>query len=176
MPWMPYITLFIAVLGAILGIVNTWLAISRSRVLLSLSFTSSAPQNARQMPPEYLNIEVVNLSAFPVTVREIGLLADNGRLRVPCGNESLLWDVLVPRKLDSRESANFVYPIRHLNHSLSYDGIYAATACRKWVHLRANDIGRLVQGSEPSYDPGQELSPSGASGRLRARKRGLPSR
>ena len=66
------ITFAVAVLGAVLGVINTWVGLSKERVKLTVLPrqaipVGNAPQNIE------LSIDVVNLSAFPVTVSEIGV-------------------------------------------------------------------------------------------------------
>jgi hypothetical protein len=96
------ITLGIALLGAALGIINTWQALSRDRIRLKVIPKVYAPirggfltmssfdEQARADPnwrtiqdhAQTLCIEVVNRSLLPVTVSEVGFLADkvSGRM------------------------------------------------------------------------------------------------
>lgn len=66
------ITFAIAVLGATLGVVNTWVGLSKEKVKLVVTPKHVIPVGGA---PKHLTfcIEVVNLSAFPVTVSEVGI-------------------------------------------------------------------------------------------------------
>ncbi len=66
------VTFAIALLGAVLGVINTWVGLSKERVKLVVTPKHAIPVGGA---PDHLEfcIEVVNLSAFPVTVSEIGV-------------------------------------------------------------------------------------------------------
>lgn len=68
--WNEAITLGVAMLGAGLGIMNTWQALNANRVKLRVkpAFAIGIPQGQSMF-----SIEVVNLSNFPITVSEVGL-------------------------------------------------------------------------------------------------------
>ncbi len=74
---MNVLTTIIAVIGAVLGIMNTWAGMNQRRVKLKV-----VPQMAHFISgtgdwgPEMGCIEVTNLSVFPVTVREVGFTID----------------------------------------------------------------------------------------------------
>jgi len=69
------ITISIAALGAVLGIINTWHALDQRRVRLRV-----VPKIAFAPGGEFGEtmgcIEVVNLSSFPVSISEIGFTID----------------------------------------------------------------------------------------------------
>jgi hypothetical protein len=69
LPWKDFITLGAALLGAGLGIMNTWNSLSQRRVRLRVT-----PSHAIVVPfgIDMFSIEVVNLSSFSVTVKEVG--------------------------------------------------------------------------------------------------------
>lgn len=66
------ITLAIAVLGAVLGLMNTWYALDRTRVKLRVRPKHAFPVGAAD-PRLTFCIEVTNLSAFAVTIEETGV-------------------------------------------------------------------------------------------------------
>jgi hypothetical protein len=72
------VTLSIAVLGAVLGVINTWRAIDSSRVKLKVLPRHAIPVGGA---PSHIGfcIAVTNLSAFPVTVNEVGVLYRGNR-------------------------------------------------------------------------------------------------
>ncbi len=67
------ITLAIAVLGAVLGLVNTWQGLDKSRVKLLVRPKHAIPLGAANSSLTFC-IEVVNVSAFALTINEIGVL------------------------------------------------------------------------------------------------------
>jgi len=76
LPWKDYLTIAAALLGAVLGVMNTWNAIDQRRVRLRVR-----PSHAITVPDGALKfcVEVLNLSAFAVTITEVGFsLGGNG--------------------------------------------------------------------------------------------------
>ncbi len=67
------ITLAIAVLGAVLGLLNTWHQLDRSRVKLRVRPKHAISIGGVLQGVDFC-IEVTNLSAFEVTISEAGLL------------------------------------------------------------------------------------------------------
>jgi P pilus assembly chaperone PapD len=66
------ITLAIAVLGAVLGIINTWHNLDKMRVKLVVRPKHAIPLGAAN-PKLTFCIEVTNLSSFAVTIAEVGV-------------------------------------------------------------------------------------------------------
>ncbi len=138
--------------GTTLGIVNFLRDIARSRVRLRvipklsfsvdgglLSFTTSKHLAGRISlgDQNYLGIEVVNLSAFPVTIEEIGFCDKDPRksersvIRVPLLPNGESWPVrLEPRASFTGycEFHDFVLhnPLSHFNRA------YAVTSCEEF--------------------------------------------
>lgn len=130
------------VLGAVLGVMNTWNQMSKNRVRLRVvpklawfldssnvltTHLSSTETDSplRSRPPDRLGIEVVNLSAFAVTVSDVGF----GRLRatraialLPELSTGKSW----PVRLESRDSftayfrADQSLPEPVLKHPVAY--------------------------------------------------------
>jgi hypothetical protein len=67
------ITLPLAVVGAVLGVINTWRSLDRDRIKLRIVPKVAYPVGMTDTRPR-LCIEVINLSSFPVTVAEVGFL------------------------------------------------------------------------------------------------------
>ena len=70
------ITIAIAVVGAVLGIINTWQALDQRRVRLRVVPKMAYPFVGGEFGETMGCIEVVNLSAFPVRISEIGFTID----------------------------------------------------------------------------------------------------
>lgn len=72
------LTLAIALLGAVLGVVNTWNSLRSSRVLIRVT-----PKWVVASDWTGLSIDVVNLSNFPVTITEVGFTIGRSFDRLP---------------------------------------------------------------------------------------------
>ena len=95
--WMEYLTLLIAVLGAVLGIINTVHDMNRDRVRLRVRDRGWVNQGGQGWA-----VEVVNLSAFEVTI-------DKVVIPLPDHQELWLEEILrqLPHRLGPRTSASF---------------------------------------------------------------------
>lgn len=151
-----FITLGIALVGAILGIVNTWHNLRQSRVRLKVT-----PQTAQFIGPnegvwtssrELLPgavpcIEVVNLSSFPVTIDEVGYSKRSitGRFAVPV---PLVYDNKPwPRRLEPRESVTAYLKIER-EHCPMLRGLhkaYAKTTCDTIVYGNSRALQQLIE-------------------------------
>lgn len=138
LPWKDFITLGAALLGAALGIMNTWNAMSqrRVRVRVNPAFALTADGN-----PFGFSVEIVNLSTFPLTLAEIGFEIGGGR-RASVQSPQFLDSKNLPRRIESRESVivlftpqNFGVPLPEINLGRAY----ARTAC-----------GRIIFGDSPA--------------------------
>jgi len=122
------ITLSIAVLGAALGIINTWHAIDLSRVKLKVLPKHAIPLGGVD-PRLTFCIEVTNLSAFAVTVHDVGVFYHGTKARgsfiQPVFMDGGTW----PRRLEPR-CAVTVYGQRPESTSeKSIRCAYARTEC-----------------------------------------------
>lgn len=104
------ITLSIAVLGAGLGLINTWHGLDKSRVKLKVRPAHAIPIGAAN-PALTFCIEVTNLSAFAVTVHDVGILYRGTDLRASYVQPVLIDDGPWPRRLEPRSSVK-VYGAR----------------------------------------------------------------
>lgn len=123
------ITFAIAVLGAALGVINTWVGLSKERVKLVVTPKYAIPIGNAPNQIEFC-IEVVNLSAFPVTVSEVGLFYRGTKKRSVIPNPIAFDDGPFPRRLEPR-SAVSLYSVRP---SMIVEGrkikcAYASTDC-----------------------------------------------
>jgi hypothetical protein len=136
--WKEMFTIVAAVLGAVLGVMNTWNAMSQRRVRLRVT-----PARASLLPGGVLTdinegkmgplfcIEVTNLSAFPLTITEVGLTVGRtargvrrGAIPVPKVMDGLPW----PRRLEARESVSLYFHPETMRGG-PYGRAYAQTAC-----------------------------------------------
>lgn len=122
------ITFAIALLGAVLGLINTWQAIDKTRVKLRVTPKHAIPVGGMD---ERLNfcIEVINLSAFAVTIDDVGVFLKGTNERIAYTSPLTFDGGQWPRRLESRSSVT-VYSERPKSkgkHKLKCP--YARTSC-----------------------------------------------
>jgi hypothetical protein len=121
------VTLSFAVIGAVLGVINTWNAINLRRVRLTVipSCVLSQGQNfvktssAEYRPGAMIGIEVVNMSAFPVTVKSVGFTLRGKKQFITTPLPLLVGLQEWPRKLNPHESVTgYMHPNTELPPTL----------------------------------------------------------
>lgn len=100
---MTALTLAVAVLGAVLGVINTWRLVDSSRVKLRVvPVHVIIPHD----PTLRFGIEVINLSAFAVTVCDVGVMfrgsSERGTYLLPTTSDNGPW----PRRLEPRSTVS----------------------------------------------------------------------
>jgi hypothetical protein len=148
LPWKDYITLCAAIIGAVLGILNMWNTLNQRRIRLRVS-----PAHAIFFPDHRRGfcIEVVNLSAFPVTINEVGfeiagrIFKGSPRLAVP--NPKLLDSKPWPRRLESRESVSAYLDVQNkmVDRGEIITKAYVRTACGAIRHGNSPALRQLVE-------------------------------
>lgn len=146
--WKEGITLALAMLGAVLGVLNTWNAISQRRVRLRVK-----PAYAFAVPAgnTMFGIEVVNLSNFAVTVTEVGFTL-NGRTlkrqRAAIPQPILIDGKPWPRRLEARESVSTYFDPREVIGSGRQIGrAYVQTSC-----------GEVAFGTSPALEQLRDMA------------------
>ena|SRR5665213_2429941 len=124
------VTLAVAIVGAVLGILNTWKAYDRDRPKLRVIPKHAIPVGAAD-PRLTFRIEVVNLSAFALTVNEVGVFYSGtgrrGAILQPVLHDDGSW----PRRLEPRSSvtayarADALSLPGHLIRCVRDDGLWA---------------------------------------------------
>lgn len=108
------VTLAIAVLGAVLGFINTWMKMSENRIKASVRGRMIIPVGDGVVGVERLCIEVVNLGPVPFTVNMVG-----AKIRTTAKNKFIAIKnpmatgpaAKLPRRLEQREAvAAFANP------------------------------------------------------------------
>ena len=97
------VTLSIAVLGAALGVINTLHGLDKSRLKLKVRPAHAIPVGSADSNLTFC-IEVTNLSAFAVTVREVGVLYKGTKERGCITQPVLIDGGPWPRRLEPRSS------------------------------------------------------------------------
>lgn len=126
---MDALTFGIALVGAILGVINTWKAIDRDRPKLRVTFKHAIPVGGADPRIRYC-IEVLNLSAFPLTITEVGVLLRGTKARGAVTQPLLFDGGSWPRRLEPRTSVTGYLredAFRHEQHPIRC--AYAKTDC-----------------------------------------------
>lgn len=121
------VTFAVAVLGAVLGVINTWHNLDKSRVKLRVRPAHAIPVGAADQRIE-LSIEISNLSAFAVSVSEAGVLYSGTRNRGAIINPLFANGGGWPRRLEPRSSIT-VYSHLPPAHGRGIKCAYARTEC-----------------------------------------------
>ena len=141
------ITLFIAVLGAVLGIMNTWRNINRDRVRLRVTPKQASPYGAIAHQPIKLNIDITNLSTFSLIITEVGVLYHGTSKRGAVVSPIILDGGEFPRKLEPRTSVSAYMPSDILNkmdgHSVKC--VYATTDCGVTIRGNSPALKQLIK-------------------------------
>ncbi len=121
------ISFSLAVLGSVLGILNTWRAMNKDKVKLKVLPKRAYPVGIAS-PMINFSIEVINLSSFPVTVNETGFLLKNTTNRAVIIDPITTDRTKPPFRLEPRASiTTYVMLDDNIIHSLKV--AYAKTAC-----------------------------------------------
>lgn len=123
------ITLVIAILGASLGIINTWHALDRTRVKLRVVPKTAHPFGYGAPEVDFC-IEVTNLSTFAIYLDEGGLLYSGTSKKGIILNPIFPNDIngSWPKKLESRESTT-IYMLLSNSTEHKINAIYIKTQC-----------------------------------------------
>jgi hypothetical protein len=131
-----FLTIGCAALGAGLGIINTITSLNQRRVKLRVipkmaaGFGAGVLSHKTELLPNSVPaIEVINLSAFPVTIAEAGFTLRGSTARVVCPPPAVIDKKPWPRRLESRESVTVYFPACEFPKNLNL--AYAETDCEE---------------------------------------------
>lgn len=141
------VTLAIAILGAVLGLINTWHAIDRKRVKIRVRPKHAIPVGAVD-PRITFCIEITNLSEFAVTVDETGVLYKGTDARGAYTQPILLNGKSWPRRLEPRSSVTVYGQSPQSEPGRTLRCAYAHTEC-----------GVIRTGTSPAF---KQLAAGGA--------------
>lgn len=128
-----FVTLILAVIGTVLGCINTFDLFNKRRVRLRVVPHSAVRDrdgvwrcSTRHLSGSTVCIEVTNLSDFPVTIEEVGY-TQHAHTRLgfvrPILTDSKGW----PRRLEARDSVSVYANIEDIPHDIGK--AFARTAC-----------------------------------------------
>ena len=141
------VALAIASAGAILGIMNTWHRMSRDEVRLKITPAHALPVGPSAQYQWTFSIEFVNLSAFPVTVTEVGLRLRGTKVRLalpqPITADGGLWR----RRLESRDAVTVPFDprMRRDPQLAEVRSAYAKTRCGTVRYGTSGALKQLVK-------------------------------
>lgn len=127
--WKDLVTFGLALLGAVLGVINTWRTINRDRIKLRVRFVHGMTINAPNFPDKLFGVEVTNLSSFPLTIAEVGMHIQGCADRAVFFPHITLDNKDLPRKLESRDQCTIYIPQDSLRRDVGYTNVYATTVC-----------------------------------------------
>lgn len=135
-----WITVGIAALGAILGIINTVCGLLNNRLRLKV-----VPNGCMLLPHDKeprLSIDVINLSTFPVTITEVGVKRRWASHRTVFPGPFLTHEAKLPHRLEPRASMTAITDHIANMHEIgpSVNCAFAKTAC-----------GRIFYGYGPIF-------------------------
>jgi hypothetical protein len=145
MSWTDLVTLGIAVLGAGLGLLNTWQSWHRDRLRLRVT-----PVNVVSVDGRFnFGIEIANLSTFPVSLNEVGFTLDGRSARrgdrmiipSPIPGDGGPW----PRRLEAREAMSLYFDGRGVEAS-RIGRAYVKTASGEFVYGSSGALTNLRAG------------------------------
>ncbi len=113
------ITLGLGAIGTVLGILNWWKSWDRDRVKLKVipkvsqlfksqgQVVKALSSTTQAYDGGLLCIEVINLSSFAITIRDVGFTTKGGRGKLSLTSPIIYDQKGFPRKLEPRESVSF---------------------------------------------------------------------
>lgn len=135
-------TLIVAVVGAVLGILNTWRAFGQDRLRVVVRPSHAFLPNGAQ----HMAIEVVNLSNFAVTITGLGFTLVGGKEHFPLQDFRLTSGGSFPVRLEPRANFTALVPSGAYPDSLiaRFLKVYANTACGRRVEGTSGALQQLV--------------------------------
>jgi hypothetical protein len=139
---LPLVTAAMAAVGAVLGVINTCNALDRQKVKLIV-------RPAYGLYPGYelmVTINVINLSAFPVTISEMGFTLEGGKKTFSTRN--LTNGKSLPVRLESREDVTALYYISEIDCT-SIRMAFSRTSCGEIVFGDSPALNQIRSGKAP---------------------------
>lgn len=136
--WREWATFALAMLGAVLGLINTWSGFSARRLRVTVVPAHAMTTNGGTG----FCIEIKNRSAFPIVVHEVGFTLKGTNRRVTVGRPYFIDNGAMPRRLDAREAftAYFERP-RNIGHTI--EAAYARLASGEQVTGKSPALKQL---------------------------------
>jgi hypothetical protein len=141
------ITLAIAALGAILGIINTWQSIDRDRVKLRVSARVGYFVGPRLPSVPQIGIEVVNDSTFALTISQVGFNLRGSKKILVLMNPIIADGGGIPRRLEARSGFTAYFDVEETQWILqqAISRAYANTDSGEVRHSSRRALRKLVE-------------------------------
>ncbi|MEZ2127613.1 MULTISPECIES: hypothetical protein [unclassified Sinorhizobium] len=142
--WKDLATIGLGTVGAVLGVMNTWNAMSQRRMRVRVTPAFLLKQDGT---PFGFSIEAINLSGFPLTLCEIGFQTANRR-RIVVGEYRTSDGRSLPCRLEPREAISFMFGPDEFPPPAGHriGAAYIRTAC-----------GRTIIGDSPARKQFSEI-------------------
>jgi hypothetical protein len=134
--------LVFGVLGAVLGVINTWRAISRDRIKVSITVVWIISQR----DTEGMGIEITNLSFMPITISRVGFTVRGSDEHMPI-LDGIFGGGRFPHRMEPRTQITaFVSAAayEHANFARVHKA-YVETACGKRFTGSSNALRGQIQ-------------------------------
>ena len=139
--------------GAVLGIMNTWRNIRRDKVRLSVQATWAITALLTGKVDTNLQVRVVNLSEFPVTVSDVGFKLRRGKIATLANVPGIEPSGSLPIRLEPRTAYSKVFGIEALSNIASeLECAYANTECGVVATGNRRGLQNLIRQISKSRD------------------------
>jgi hypothetical protein len=153
------ITIITAVVGAacgiaglVLGIINTWREAQRNRVILKVVPEWAFTNTVEGITPFNFQVEVINLSEFPVVISEVGFTCRRNAHLVPTGYavHNYKYSTTLPCRLEPHASCAQYYllekgVLEDHGEFAKVNGAYARTQCGALVTGTSSALRQIVK-------------------------------
>lgn len=142
------ITIVLASLGAVLGVINTVQGLSKDRVRLKVMPSHAIPFGGAD-PRLRFAIEITNLSAFAVTIADVGVFYRDtdarGSVISPIVGDGGPW----PRRLEPRSSVSIYSELPASKPGHPIKSAYARTQCGYTKTGSSPALRQIARGQAP---------------------------
>jgi len=140
------ITLAIAVLGAVLGVINTWRAIDRDRIKIRVCPIWSFINLAGNMQTRF-GVEITNLSSVPITVSQVGFLLSGDKEKQFVFMPECVDGGTFPRRMEPRTAMSALMTIGSEDNPTfgHVSCAFVTTACGKRITGTSPALRGLIQ-------------------------------
>jgi hypothetical protein len=145
-------TLVIAIIGAVTGVLGTGIAfwtayrqVADDKVKLRVGASWAITPETVDTP--FLVISVTNVSKFPITLRETGLLTQGDKMRSICIRTTLSNGERFPVRMEPRTSLSVYYPPDFLTSTDNKTAscAYASTDCGETFESARDTIPAMLE-------------------------------
>lgn len=137
--WIAVSSLALGAIGTTLGVLSFWRMTDQDRLKLRVFSRCALASNGVETF-DLISIDVINRSAFPVTITEVGFSRQGVAERVVLLPTTQIPGDRLPKRLEPRESASFFTEADKLGLKYQTTHVHARTACGETVMFRQKDL------------------------------------